>query len=67
LFKALIGDTLHKITHWAFRGSEEELWERWDREFKELKGKISSSPKFIPIPLKKVNYVGVRKKQNLVQ
>ena len=43
-FKALIGDKLHKITHYAFRGSEEELWESWDREFKELKRKISSSP-----------------------
>jgi uracil-DNA glycosylase family 4 len=51
-FKALIesqGYKIHKITHYAFRGSIEELWERWDREFKELKGKISSSPKFIPI------------------
>ena len=47
-FKALIesqGGELHKITHYAFRGSEKELWKRWDREFKELKGKISSSPK----------------------
>lgn len=51
-FKALIGDRLHKITHWAFRGirgSKETLLERWDREFTELKEKISRSPKFIPI------------------
>jgi hypothetical protein len=51
-FKALIesqGGKLHEITHYAFRGSVKELWERWDREFKELKGKMLSSPKFIPI------------------
>ena len=48
-FKALIeaqGGKLHRITHWAFYRSEKELLDNWDREFKELKGKISSSPKF---------------------
>ena len=51
-FKAFIesqGGKLHKITHYAYRGSVKELWERWNREFKELKGKISPSPKIIPI------------------
>lgn len=54
-FKAFIEDKgrkLHKITHWAFRGirgSKETLSERWDREFTELKEKISRSPKFISI------------------
>jgi uracil-DNA glycosylase family 4 len=56
-FKEIIesqGGKLHKITHWAFRYwalrlSEAEFLERWDREFRELKGIISPSPKYIPI------------------
>jgi len=54
-FKAFIEDKgrkLHKISHWSFRGvrgSKETLSKRWDREFTELKEKISRSQKFISI------------------
>ena len=39
----------HRISHYAFRDGIEALWDNWDRQFQELKNKISPVPKFIPI------------------
>ena len=41
----------HRISHYAFRGGVEALRDNWDRQFQELKTKISPVPKFIPINL----------------